>query len=83
MCVYFRKNSNEEMYCGYCYRKANNGIFCDSHSYIWNTLCKKTQKQVEERINDKSLHKRKLQIFVNKIMIMDELNKAFKKDSHV
>lgn len=67
------------MYCGYCFRKAQNGIFCETHSYIWGTLCVKTQEQIEEKINDKGLHKRKIQIFVNKVMIMDELNRAFQK----
>lgn len=65
-------------YCGYCFRRARkNEIFCDVHCGLWNTLEEKTKKQVEEKLNEKKLCNRRIQIFINKVMILDELNKKF------
>lgn len=64
------------MYCGYCFRKAQKkGIFCENHEYIWDTLCEKTKVQVNEK---SKLSKRMFQIYVNKIIIVDDLNKCMK-----
>lgn len=66
------------MYCAHCFRKIErtDGVFCNIHIGLWDSLNEKTKNQIGEKLKDK-IPKRKLQIFINKIMILDDLNKVF------
>ncbi len=69
-------------FCGYCTNTSHRRPFCDRHSYKWNELCDLTKKQAINEIdafNGKFLPsekaRKRLQLFINRIVVRDELNK--------
>ena len=61
--------------CAYCIRQCKQGIFCDLHSHMWDALCERAQMQITKECKEVKL-KRKLQIYINRIVILDEVFKT-------
>lgn len=68
--------------CAYCIDSSQRRTFCDRHYHLWENLCLLTQHQVYDAISDYNskvdeprIARKKLQRFINRVMILDELNK--------
>ena len=68
-------------YCAFCIDECKS-ILCQRHSHIWNDMCESTKAQAINKINEynsiifpNELDRKKLQLFVNRLVVTDELNK--------
>lgn len=66
--------------CAFC---VDNSIskypMCEKHLHKWDTLNDETKRQIIINVslfnsNDKSMNRRRLQIFIHRIEVLDELN---------
>ena len=67
--------------CAYCFDDTRHKYpICEKHKHIWDSLKMNTRVKVATYVslfNNGKMNRRSLQIFINKIEILDELNKLY------